>query len=104
MGGVPGVVTILSYAMQIVQREWWVVAIMFVIGIFAIGLLLFIWFLVPAIVLRHHELKVDSNWGETVKDLALAYAVIHELERNSKSITSPDPRLSTLDSRQNNKK
>lgn len=66
MGGVPGVVTILSYAMQIVQREWWVVAIMFVIGIFAIGLLLFIWFLVPAIVLRHHELKVDSNWGETV--------------------------------------
>ena len=90
MGGVPGVLTILSYAMQIVQREWWVVAIRFVIGIFAIGLLLFIWFLVPAIVLRHHELKVDSNWGETVKDLALAYAVIHELERNSKSITSRD--------------
>lgn len=90
MGGVPGVVTILSYAMQIVKLEWWIVAIMFVIGIFTIGVLLFLRFLVPAIILRHHELKVDSNWGETVKDLALAYAVIHELERNSKTITSRD--------------
>jgi len=90
LGGAPGLVTFLSYVMQIVNQEWWIVVLMFLAGILVIGLILFVWFLVPAIVLRHHEVKVDSNWGETVKDLALAYAVIHELERNSKVITLKD--------------
>lgn len=90
MGGVPGVLTMLSYAMQIVKVEWWMVALLFIGGLLVIGLMLFLQYLIPLYVLHHSEKKEASCWGEAVKELAIAYAAIHQLERQVQSVNMKD--------------
>ncbi|MBR0180650.1 MAG: hypothetical protein IJQ04_03170, partial [Prevotella sp.] len=50
-------------------------------------ILFYAWFFISNAVKRWNVYRVESMWGETIKDLAQAYSEIHQLERMSQTIT-----------------
>lgn len=85
--GLSGVVTYLAYIQQQFNTEWWKTILYFIGAVLSLAVLFFLWFLMINAAKAWKEYRVESIWGETIKDLALAYAKIHQLERNASSVS-----------------
>lgn len=81
-GGLSGLASILSYSQSFFpQKPLWLHIIVFVAFCLLLVFLVFIYFLLVNTIKWIHNIYVDSIWGETIVDLANAYAAIHKLDR-----------------------
>lgn len=78
-----GIVTYLSFIQQQFSTEWWKTILYFIGALFLVAILFFFFFLLKNAAKAWKEYRVESIWGETIKDLAYAYSEIHQLERKS---------------------
>ena len=81
------VATYLSYIQQQFETTWWKTILIFIGAFLSVAILFYAWFFISNAVKRWKVYRVESMWGETIKDLAQAYSEIHQLERMSQTIT-----------------
>lgn len=81
------VATYLSYIQQQFDTIWWKTILIFIGAFLSVAILFYAWFFISNAVKRWKEYRVESMWGETIKDLAQAYSEIHQLERMVPNIT-----------------
>ena len=81
------VVTYLGFIQQQFDTTWWKTILIFIGAFLSVAILFYVWFFISNAVKRWKAYRVESMWGETIKDLAQAYSEIHQLERMAPIIT-----------------
>lgn len=88
------VVTYLSYIQQQFDTTWWKTVLIFIGALLSVAILFYAWFFISNAVKRWKAYRVESMWGETIKDLAQAYSEIHQLERMAPTISEKNIAIS----------